>query len=77
MSFGLVPCPTTVFTFGLFMLADRRMPRYFLAIPILFTIGAVVPVSRGILEDIGLIVAGVVATLMILFRDSKRQMFTA
>ncbi len=77
LPFGLVPCPTTVFTFGLFMLSERRMPRYFLVIPILFTIGAVVPVSRGVLEDIGLIITGVVGTVMILFRDSKRQTITA
>jgi hypothetical protein len=77
MSFGLVPCPTTVFTFGLFMLSERRMPRYFLVIPVLFTIGAVVPVTRGVLEDIGLIITGVVGTVMILFRDSKKQTITA
>jgi hypothetical protein len=76
LPFGLVPCPTTVFTFGLFMLSDKRVPIYFLIIPILFTIGAVVPVSRGVLEDIGLMVAGVVGTVMILYRDSKRQTIT-
>lgn len=76
LPFGLVPCPTTVFTFGLFMLSERRIPRYFLVIPILFTIGAVVPVSRGIPEDIGLIIAGVVGTVMILFRESKTQTMT-
>jgi hypothetical protein len=72
LPFGLVPCPTTVFTFGLFMLSDRKVPRYFLVIPILFTVSAVVPVSRGILEDVGLIVAGVVGTVLMLIRDSKK-----
>ncbi len=77
LPFGLVPCPTTVFTFGLFMLSERRMPRYFLVIPILLTVVAVVPVSQGVLEDIGLIITGVVGAVMILFRDSKRQMIAA
>jgi hypothetical protein len=74
LPFGLVPCPTTVFTFGLFMMSDRKVPKYLLLIPVLFTIVAVVPVSRGVLEDVGLIIAGVVGTVMILYRDSKRQM---
>jgi hypothetical protein len=77
LPFGLVPCPTTVFTFGLFMFSDKRLPIHFLVIPILFTIGAVMPVLRGILEDVGLIVAGVVGTVMILYMDSKGQAITA
>jgi hypothetical protein len=70
LPFGLVPWPTTVFTF---MLSDRKAPRYFLVIPILFTVRAVVPVSRGVREDVGLIVAGVVGTALMLIRDSKKQ----
>jgi len=73
LPFGLVPCPTTVFTFGLFMLSDRKVPRYFLVIPILFTVSAGVSVSRGVREDVGLIVAGVVGTALMLIRDSKKQ----
>jgi hypothetical protein len=77
LPFGLVPCPTTVFTFGLLMLADVKVPKHLLVIPILFTIAAVVPISLGILEDVGLLVAGVVGTVMILYRDSKRKMIAA
>jgi len=77
LSFGLVPCPTTVFTFGLFMMSDTKVPRSFLVIPLLFAVVAVAPISRGVVEDIGLIVTGVVGTVMILFRDSKRQTITA
>jgi hypothetical protein len=74
LPFGLVPCPTTVFTFGLFMLSDKKVPKHLLLIPILFTIVAVVPVSRGVLEDVGLIIAGVVGTVMVLYKDSKKQL---
>jgi hypothetical protein len=77
LPFGLVPCPTTAFTFGLLMLADVKVPKHLLVIPILFAIGGVVPVSRGILEDVGLLVAGVLGTAMILYKDSKRKMITA
>lgn len=71
--FGLTPCPLGVFTFGMFMLADTKLPKYLLVIPLLWAVAGYVPASRGVLEDIGLIVAGVVGTVMILFRDSKKQ----
>jgi hypothetical protein len=77
LPFGLVPCPTTAFTFGLLMLADVKVPKHLLVIPILFAIGAVVPILLGILEDVGLLVAGVLGTAMILYRDLKRKMITA
>jgi hypothetical protein len=77
LPFGLVPCPTTVFTFGLLMLADVKVPKRLIAIPILFAIAAVVPISLGIFEDVGLLVAGVLGTAMILYRDSKRKMIAA
>jgi hypothetical protein len=35
-TFGL-PCPTTIFTFGIFLLADRRLPLYLVAIPLLWS----------------------------------------
>lgn len=71
LPFGLVPCPTTVFTFGLLLWTDRRLPRYLLLIPLLWAIGGFLPVSIGILEDIGLIIAGLLGTGMILYRDRK------
>jgi hypothetical protein len=77
LPFGLVPCPTTVFTFGLLVLADVKVPKRLIVIPTLFTIGAVAPISLGILEDVGLLVAGVLGTAMILYRDSKRRMIAA
>ena len=77
LPFGLVPCPTTVFTFGLFLLTESKVPKHLLIIPLVLTLAAVAPVSRGVLEDIGLIVTGVVASAMILFRDSKKQIVAA
>jgi hypothetical protein len=71
--FGLTPCPATVFTFGLFLLTDKKVPKPFLVIPLLWALGGVLPVSVGILEDIGLITAGVLGTAMVLYRDRKMQ----
>ncbi len=71
--FGLTPCPTTIYTFGLFLLTDKKVPRLFLVIPLLWALGGVLPVSVGILEDLGLITSGVLGTAMILHRDKKKQ----
>jgi hypothetical protein len=71
--FGLTPCPGTIFTFGLFLLTDKKVPKLFLVIPLLWALGGVMPVSVGILEDVGLITAGILGTAMIVYRDSKVQ----
>ena len=71
--FGLTPCPSGAFTFGLFLLTDRKVPRLFLVIPLLWALSGVLPVSIGILEDLGLITAGVLGTAMILYRDRRVQ----
>lgn len=72
LPFGLVPCPTTVFTLGVLLWSDGRVPKYLLVIPFLYSLGGVGPVSMGIVEDTGLIAAGVVSTVMILHRDHRR-----
>jgi hypothetical protein len=70
--FGLTPCPLAVFTFGLFMFADTRVPKGVLAIPFVYSIGGILPASVGAIEDVAMIVVGVAGTAMILYRDSKR-----
>lgn len=72
LPFGLVPCPTAVFTLGLFMLTDRRIPRHILAVPVIWSICAVVPVVSGIYEDAGLILAGLICIPMLLRRDRQK-----
>jgi hypothetical protein len=67
--FGLVLCPTTVFTFGLLLWTDRPVPKYVLLVPFLASIGAVQAISIGVWEDIGLVIAGLVGTGLILYRD--------
>lgn len=70
--FGLVPCPTTAFTVGLLLLTASPVPKYVLAIPLLWSLAGVVPISWGVLEDIGMLVAGVFATAAIVYRDRGR-----
>jgi hypothetical protein len=71
--FGLTPCPLAVFTFGLYLLMDQKLPKAYLVIPLLWAIGGIMPVSVGILEDIGLITAGLLGTALILIRDKAEK----
>jgi hypothetical protein len=68
-TFGL-PCPTTIFTFGMLLWTDRRVPVYVLPVPQLWSlIGFWAAISLGITEDFGLIAAGLIGSLVIVLRD--------
>jgi hypothetical protein len=72
--FGVAPCPTTIFTFGLLLWTDKRFLKYLLIIPLIWSaIGFSAALKLGIREDIGLLVAGVVGTSMIIFRDRSNR----
>jgi len=71
LSFGLVPCPTTIFTFGLFLWTDKKLPKFILIIPLILAISGFLAIVLGIWEDIGLIIAGILGTIMIVIRDRR------
>lgn len=69
-TFGL-PCPTTIFTFGLLLLSAKRCSVTILIIPFLWSIiGFAAAFNFGIAEDTGLIVAGLLAFSLVLFRNN-------
>jgi len=71
-TFGL-PCPTTIFTFGILLWTEKKVPLYVLIIPFVWSlIGFSAALTLGIREDTGLLVAGVVSSTMIIIRN-KRQ----
>jgi len=71
-SFGVAPCPTTIFTFGLLLWTRARPPTYVLAIPLIWSaIGFSAAFTLGIYEDIGLPIAGVLGTTLLLWRDGR------
>lgn len=72
-TFGL-PCPTTIFTFGLLLWTDRHVPKYVLAIPLIWSIiGFGAALSLGVKEDYGLLIAGVLGSILIIIRDRSRN----
>jgi hypothetical protein len=67
-TFGL-PCPTTIFTLGIFLWTEGRLPGRLLVIPVLWSVvGFSAALSLSMPEDYGLLVAGVIVTLMIGWR---------
>jgi len=65
--FGITPCPVTIFTLGLLLLA-APMPRGLLAIPFLWSlVGGSAAFLLGVPQDWVLLIAGI-AALWIAFR---------
>jgi hypothetical protein len=72
-TFGL-PCPTTIFTFGLLLWADKKFPFVLLIIPfILSIIGFSAAFSLGIRENIGLLISGLLTTSLIIIRSNRKK----
>jgi hypothetical protein len=70
-TFG-APCPTTIFTFGVLLWCQRRVPAWLLIIPGLWAlIGLSAAISLGVPEDVGLFVAGAVAIPMLVRRGRR------
>lgn len=59
--FGVAPCPTTIFTIGLLLLARGRWVAWLSAIPFLWSlVGLAAALQLGMFEDFALPLAGVV-----------------
>ena len=68
----LFPCPATILTFGVLLLA-QRMPRYLLVIPTLWAVSGALWFYLGMVEDAGLVIAGVVGIVMLIARERTAQ----
>jgi hypothetical protein len=66
-TFG-VPCPTTIFTFGLLLLTPAPRLRFMAVIPAAWALlGFIAAIQLGMWEDLGLVLAAIVATGFVLF----------
>jgi len=68
---GLVPCPTTIFTFGIFLIINNKIPLQYYVIPLIISIGGFLAAANGIYEDIGLILAGIFGTILLIRQGSQ------
>jgi len=71
LPFGLVPCPTTIFTFGMFLLLNKKFPRYYLVVPGIIAVAGLLAVYKGVYEDIGLFLAGLTTIYLLIKRNKK------
>jgi hypothetical protein len=70
-TFGL-PCPTTIFTFGILLLMNAVTRWWLLVIPVLWSlIGFFAALNFRVFEDTGLLVAGIAGVCLLLIRNRK------
>lgn len=68
-TFGL-PCPTTIFTFGLLLFTTKKISIWIIVIPLLWSfIGVSAAVNLSIYEDIGLLIAGVSGLVLLIISN--------
>ena len=76
-TFGL-PCPTTIFTFGMLLCAEGKVPTRLTLIPLGWSvIGTTAVLYLGMTEDFGLLAAGVIGTTLIALRNRNLQIHSA
>lgn len=70
--FGAAPCPTTIFTFGLLLLARPPVPRVLLPVPLAWAVVATpAAVGRGVLEDVALLGVALAAVVLMAVRGRR------
>jgi len=70
LSFGMFPCPTVIFSLGILLWTGIKFPPYILIFPLIHALSGFIPAFMiGIIEDIGLIISGLVAILLFSYRD--------
>lgn len=70
-TFGL-PCPTTIFTFGILLFTTKRIPVALVLIPLIWSIiGFGAAVTLTIYEDYGLLISGLISFVLILISNNK------
>lgn len=72
--FGVTPCPVTIFTFGLFLMATRRFSYWLLVIPFAWSlIGGSAAILLDVPQDWLLLVSGLIAVPLIVIRDRRAR----
>ena len=68
--FGLAPCASVTFLFGLLLWARPPAPKYLLLVPLAWALNAAPPdMAGGVAADYGMLVAAVIAAGLIVWRD--------
>lgn len=69
-----LPCPTTILTFGFFLLSSKNFPKYLLIIPTLWAIvGVSAAVEFGIWQDLMILVSATLAIYFLLLNKKRAE----
>lgn len=72
-TFG-APCPITIFTFGILLLTSSKIHKYLIIIPLLWSlVGLSAAINLKIVEDFGLVIAGILGTTLIFIKDRNQS----
>jgi hypothetical protein len=72
-TFGL-PCPTTIFTFGVLLFINKKIHMITFIIPLLWSIiGFGAALSLTIYEDYGLLISGVLGFILLMINNKKHS----
>ncbi len=73
-SFGVTPCPVTIFTFGVLLLTAARVPAWLLVVPALWSVvGGSAAVLLAVPQDWMLLAGGIAATTILLRGGPRRR----
>jgi hypothetical protein len=73
ISLGL-PCPTTILTFGFFMLTNNKFPKYLLIIPSLWAIiGLSAAINFGVYQDFMILITAIIADIVLIKRKTLKN----
>ena len=68
--FGTAPCPMSIYTVGMLLLTDKKIPILLLIIPCIWGINGIMPVLvYDVIADIGLVVSGIAALFLIVRKN--------
>ena len=71
ISVGL-PCPTTILTFGFFLILSNKLPRYLLIIPTLWSLlGISAALNFGVYQDFLMVAAALVVNVWLFLRKTE------
>ena len=69
-----LPCPSTILTFGFFILTSNKFPKYLLIIPSVWAIvGLCAAINIGVIQDVMILIAAVTADILLIRRNSHHD----
>lgn len=72
--FGVAPCPTVIFTFGMLLWAVKPIPFYMHIVPLLWAlVGTSAAIKLGVPQDYGLTAAGFIYVILVFIRRPKHK----